>query len=137
MTAPDPAKGPAAVVLLQRHGLVLALTRKARVFDLHLPGGKAEAKDRGDLRVTAARELAEEIGLYLWGDQMIPLVSFMAHTGRPVQAYTVEANPHWPDTFRITDAGWPGWVPPASLVAPWCTFRDECRQILEAAGIPT
>jgi 8-oxo-dGTP pyrophosphatase MutT (NUDIX family) len=147
--AADPSKEPSAVVLAVRDGLVLALTRRDRVHDLHLPGGKWEARDGEagnvldggsihtgcNLRRTAVRELAEEAGVYLNAIDVEPLCSFVAHTGRPVMAYRARLTHHWPTTFTANVAGWPGWVPPAALLQPWCTFREECAQILAAAGV--
>ena len=148
-TAP---KDPAAVVLLVRGWtagpMVLALTRGARIHDLHLPGGKWEPCDgwiagaRDDegqrvprLRVTATRELEEETGIRLPAHALTLLCRYTAHTGRPIEAYRATAPGVLPDRLEPTAAGWPGWVPPAALVQPWCTFRAECARVLAAAGL--
>lgn len=127
----DPTKGPAVVLLLTRGTDILALTRRERVHDLHLPGGKVEPEDHDEAHA-ATRELAEETGIYLHHEQLRPLCSFVAHTGRPCQAFTTEPDHGWPETFRATEAGWPGWVPHAALVQPWCTFRREAYRVLAA-----
>ncbi len=129
----DPAKRPAAVVLLTRGPLVLAITCKGRIADLQLIGGKMEPID-GELHHTARRELCEETCIVADVVLMRPLVKYVAHTGRPVQAFTVEPQPgrEWPATFAPTAAGWPGWVHPEALLTRWCTYREECETILIA-----
>ncbi len=57
----------AAVVVLDEFGRVLTV-RKSGTTRFMLPGGKPEAGE--DLRETAVRELAEEVGLELHGDDL-------------------------------------------------------------------
>jgi 8-oxo-dGTP pyrophosphatase MutT (NUDIX family) len=130
---PDPSKGPAAVVLVTRGPLVLALTRKRAWHDWHLPGGKVEAWESA--AEAAARELAEETGLRVRPRELRHVCEFVAHTGRPVQAYTLEAPSHAPDAFGATPAGQPAWVPPGMLTQPWCTFREEAARVLGAVWL--
>lgn len=138
----DPDKRPAAVVLLTRGPLVLAITRKHRIADLQLPGGKWEPRDGQGLVNTAARELREETGYpgRGYGDRALnlfyklrPLVEFVAHTGRPVSAFVADAG-QAPKVFEPTAAGWPDWVHPGALLTRWCTYREECAEILRAAS---
>lgn len=64
----------AAVVVLDESRRVLTV-RKSGTRRFMLPGGKPEADE--DLRATAVRELAEEVGLELAGDD---LLSWGTHT---------------------------------------------------------
>lgn len=138
----DPAKRPAAVVLLTRGPLVLALTRGSNIADLHFPGGKEEDEDghrtspERSLMFTAGRELFEETGILAEIEGMTMLVDFVSHTGRPIRAFHVKPQDgrQWPKRFELTSAGYPGWVEPAAVLAPWCTYRKECAEILRAAS---
>jgi len=58
----------AAVVVLDKHRRVLTI-RKSGTQRFMLPGGKPEAGE--DLRATAIRELAEEVGLDLAEDDLL------------------------------------------------------------------
>lgn len=135
-------KVSAAVVVVTRGDLVLGLTRgrgkptdpPTWLADLHLPGGKQEDKDRGDLRITAARELAEETGLRVRPDDLRHVLD-LATDLHSIAAYAIEAPSHAPLHFGATDAGQPAWVPPGALVQPWCTFRAVCGAVLAAAGV--
>jgi 8-oxo-dGTP pyrophosphatase MutT (NUDIX family) len=143
-------KEPAAVVLVTRGDLVLALPRgRGRksdpptwLVDLHLPGGKEADKDHEHeawdvlgLAVTAARELEEETGLRVRPEGLRHVIDLVSSSGRPVSAFAMEAPDDAPDHFEATDVGQPAWVPPGALVQPWCSFRDICGAVLETAGI--
>jgi ADP-ribose pyrophosphatase YjhB (NUDIX family) len=53
----------AQVVLINKEGLVLGVSRKDNHNDMGLPGGKMDPEDMGDPMVTAIRECKEETGL--------------------------------------------------------------------------
>lgn len=53
----------ACVVLINKEGLVLGVSRKTDHNDFGLPGGKMEDIDNGDTMITAIRETKEETGL--------------------------------------------------------------------------
>lgn len=53
----------AQVVLINKEGLVLGVSRKHDHNDMGLPGGKQDPADGGDPMVTAIRECKEETGL--------------------------------------------------------------------------
>lgn len=134
-------KAVAAVVLVRHGELVLALTRGrvdgkvGALADLHLPGGKEEPVDKRDLRWTGARELFEETGLRVEPSSLRHLVDYVTRSGRPISAFECRAPEHAPESFALVEGHAVGWVPPAAIIAPWCTFAVECATVLGAAGI--
>lgn len=143
-------KPDAAVVIVRRGPLVLALTRKPIVgpdavvgalADLHLPGGKVEPRidvdEDGKVCHARAgtREVAEETGLRLDHRELRHVVDYVTRSGRPVSAFVADAPPHAPEHFGLVNGHAVGWVEPGALVSPWCCFSGECIFALEAAGI--
>lgn len=143
-------KPDAAVVIVRRGPLVLALTRKQIVgpdavlgalTDLHLPGGKVEPAvdidEHGDVchARAGAREVAEETGLRLDHRELRHVVDYVTRSGRPVSAFVVDSPPHAPEHFGVVDGHAVGWVEPGALVSSRSSFGPECRIALTAAGI--
>jgi 8-oxo-dGTP pyrophosphatase MutT (NUDIX family) len=140
------SKVPAAVVYLERpDGRVLALTRGQDFADWHLPGGKWEPRDGGqiatvaeppkaihDLQATAIRETQEETGVWLACANLRPLHDYVTRSGRPVRLFVVDGCTWWPERFGAYPAGQPAWVPPHMLTMPWCSFAHEARIVLDA-----
>lgn len=111
----------AAVVVLDEHRRVLTV-RKSGTSRFMLPGGKPEAGE--DLRATAIRELAEEVGLDLGEDD---LLDWGIHTD-------VAANE--PDTtVRAGVYAWTGrvthTVAPAAEIAElrWLELDDPTGEL--------
>lgn len=128
---------PSAVVVVRRGDCIIALTRGSSVHDLHLPGGKWEEEDgwSGDVRntlATAVREVREETGIVLDQSRVRYVTRYVTRSGRRVVGYTASAPEDAPDAFKFRREGLPGWVPEASVVAPWCTFGYECATLLRA-----
>lgn len=132
-----------AVVLVTRGDLVLALTRgRGRktdaidwLADLHLPGGKEEIKDGGDIRATAARELFEETWLRVRVEDLRHVADAVAPGGFSVAAFAVQAPDDAPERFTATSAGQPAWVQPAAILQPWCSLASVAEVVLLAAGV--
>jgi hypothetical protein len=87
------------------------------------------------LRRRQPGSFAEETGLRVRPEELRHVVDLVSSSGRPVSAYAMEAPAHAPVHFGATGVGQPAWVPPDALVQSWCTFRGECRAVLEAAGM--
>lgn len=105
------------VLLLQRtHGAVFC--PGAHVF----PGGRADAADGGDLRVTAVREAEEEAGLRLDPAALVPIARWVTPPGEPrrfdTRFFLAEAPPGQEavcDGVETIACGW--WHPTEALGA--------------------
>lgn len=143
MNEPESIAIRCAVVLVTRGDLVLALPRgRGRetdaidwLADLHLPGGKEEIEDGGDLRSTAARELLEETGLRVRAEDLRHVADAVAPGGFFVAAFALQAPDGAPDHFAATSVGQPAWVQPAALLQPWCSLASVAEVVLVAAGV--
>ena len=89
-----------------------------------------------NLRRTAARELFEETGITVKPVDLLRLTGFVSRSGRPMLAYEAPIDQGaLPAELHASAAGQPAWVPPGMVLQPWCSFVDECRLVLEAAGV--
>jgi 8-oxo-dGTP pyrophosphatase MutT (NUDIX family) len=61
----------AQVVLIDKDGFVLGVSRKTDHNDFGLPGGKMDSEDNGNPKVTATRECKEETGLDVFDLELI------------------------------------------------------------------
>lgn len=73
----------AQVVVINKEGLILSVSRKTNHNDFGLPGGKAEDEDNGDPMVTAYRETLEETGIKTFNYRLVLAIhkdGYMSYT---------------------------------------------------------
>lgn len=120
----------AAVVLLERDGRVLAVSRKNDPNAFGLPGGKV---DPGETAAEAAlRELFEETGIQGRDPR---LVYSQMRDGRLVSTFSVTAE--IPSALKGASPGETGvvkWVEPSTLIAG--PFGDYNKRLFDKVGIP-
>lgn len=123
------AKVFAAVGLFWDNGAVLAIQRPGQPeTDLGLIGGKVE--DGEDPKVTLTREVFEEVGITV--EKAEPMFDRFVAPNEAVRCFRVT---QWSGEARSMEGTWVGWVPPAQMVTPACTFRRYNRAVLQAFGI--
>ncbi len=125
------AKQPRSIVALVRRGdQVLSVSRRDRLVDLGLPGGKLDPWETPE--IACARETKEEAGIIL--EEMHFIYERIDETdGRVCWCY--EAT-KWSGTPRQREPGIiVEWVTPARLLEPSCTFAEYNRGLFKAMGI--
>lgn len=96
-------KKAAQVVLINKEGLVLAVSRKTDHSDMGLPGGKMDPEDESEI-AAAIREVKEETGLDIYDLQLIFAMHKQGYMGYTFLAkYSGEINHNEPHIVR--------WVP--------------------------
>lgn len=126
MEADDGSLPFAVVGLVQRNGLVLAVSRKTNHEDLGLPGGKLDPGETPEEAVR--REIFEETGLVV-----LSLTRIFDHMDRvegldrkPCRCFRIDAWEGEPDAFEGAVVQ---WVKPSRLLEDSCTFRDYNRTL--------
>ncbi len=126
----------AVVVIIQRAGLVLAVSRKDDMSDLGLPGGKAEPGEQPwDALV---REVFEETGVRLKFGMYVYHRLDYAQRGDtkptlPALCFLVGVEGFEGEPSQV-EAGRVAWVPQEEIVADHCSFREYNRALFEAVG---
>lgn len=100
----------AQVVLINKEGLVLGVSRKTDHNDFGLPGGKMDPEDNENPINTAIRETLEETGLRIFNLKLIFAIHKSGNMGHTYLAdYEGEINHNEPHVVK--------WVPFETLVA--------------------
>lgn len=123
-------KTEAAVVLMQRDGRILAVSRKNDPNAFGLPGGKV---DPGETAADAAlRELFEETGIQGRNPRLVH--SYRTHDGRLVSTFAVTAE--IPSVLGAPpgETGVVKWVEPSTLIAG--PFGEYNKRLFDKVGIP-
>lgn len=119
----EAAKNQAAIVVIPKGPLVLAVTRGADVYDLAFPGGKL---DPGEQPIEAARrEVFEETGLVIGHLNFV--TKFENKDGYLVHAFVTD---DYDGTVRGSDEGMSLWVEPEDLTGFSCSFRVYNKKLL-------
>lgn len=99
----------AQVVLLNKDGLVLGVSRKTDHNDFGLPGGKMDPEDNGDPISTAIRETKEETGLDISNLRLVFAIHKGGNMGYTYMAdYSGEINHNEPHVVS--------WLPFEKLI---------------------
>lgn len=119
------------VALLERNGLVLAISRRNDHENLGLPGGKIEPGESPEEALV--RELGEECGILAEEYEMVyeHLDRVEGDLRRPCRGYRVTSwagSPHSVEGQRVV------WVPPGRLLEPSCSFRDYNERLFDHIG---
>ncbi len=105
----DEAPHAAILIVRDKRGRFLAVSRGEDVTDMNLPGGKIELGE--EPAQAAMRELWEETGLKV--HRMHPVYTALADNGKLVAVYKVTACS---GKLRPSDEGYVDWVTPDELL---------------------
>ena len=120
----EAVKNQAAIVVVPKGPLVLAVTRGSNIYDLAFPGGKL---DPGEQPIEAAkREVFEETGLVIGHLNFV--TKFQNKDGYLVHAFTTD---DYNGTVRGSDEGMSLWVDPEDLTDSSCSFRVYNKRLLK------
>jgi len=108
-------------------GQVLGVSRKDNHDDLGLPGGKVEEGE--SFAEGAIRETLEEIGV-----RILRMRDVFDHPCRVHYAHTFQVD-EWDGEPTSKEGAWVGWVYPARLLEPNCSFREYNRALFEHLGM--
>jgi 8-oxo-dGTP pyrophosphatase MutT (NUDIX family) len=123
-------------LVIRPGGDVLAISRLHDDNDLGLPGGKIETDETPD--VALKRELWEEARIVV--ETMTPCFDHLdrveGNERRPCRCFLVTAwkadEAAWAEierTNRSPEGAWVGWVRPARLLEPSCSFHEYNRAL--------
>jgi 8-oxo-dGTP diphosphatase len=123
----------AACVLLQKDGLILAVSRKSNSDDFGMPGGKVDSGET--VEQAARRELKEETGLD--AGTLRKLYSGACESETPGLIYwtTTYVAEDFEGELRTREKGVVKWVRPVVLLRG--TFRAYNQNVFVKAGIDT
>lgn len=110
------------VGLMERDGLVLAVSRKGNREDLGLPGGKIEPGESPEEAL--AREVMEETGVRV----VLARGVFEVPHARVYEILAWEGEPSSQEGTAVL------WVRPERLLEPQCSFRDFNRALFQSLG---
>jgi hypothetical protein len=119
----------AQVVILNKDGLVLGVSRKTDHNDFGLPGGKMEDIDNNDPMTTAIRETKEETGLDVSNLRLIFAIHKSGNMGNTYLAdYDGEINHDEPHVVK--------WVPFQLLInGSFGRYNQMVSESLDSMGI--
>jgi len=126
-----PSKNACCVLIENKQGKVLAVSRGTDLTNWGLPGGKAEPRE--EPIQTAVRELFEETGIRIEANALMLIYE------NTVVEFTVKTFYNY-EYFTETELvssheGTAKWVYPEELIKPTCTFAEYNRAVLEKAGL--
>lgn len=120
----------ACVVLLNKEGYVLGVSRKTDFNDFGLPGGKMEPIDNNDPKITAIRETKEETGIDVSNLELV--YATIGGNGNMCYTYLAEydgeINHNEPHVVK--------WIPYQLLInGSFGKYNDNVLKSLKALGI--
>lgn len=119
----------AQVVLINKDGLVLGVSRKTDHNDMGLPGGKMDPEDDGNPLNTAIRETLEETGLRISNLKLVFAIHKSGNMGYTYMAdFEGEINHNEPHVVK--------WVPFEVLVAgSFGRYNQLVSESLDSMGV--
>jgi ADP-ribose pyrophosphatase YjhB (NUDIX family) len=119
----------AQVVLINKEGLVLGVSRKDNHSDFGLPGGKMDPEDDNDPKVTAIRECKEETGLNITDLELVFAIHKSGNMGYTYLAkYSGEIEHDEPHVVK--------WVPFQVLInGSFGRYNEMVSESLTSMGV--